>query len=90
MASLARLAVAAIGAALVTSRTYDTSARRRTDAGVVNVHLVPHSHDDVGWVSTHAFYSSGAVAPRSLFFQLWRRRKAGRARTLRRSAPPRW
>ena len=30
---------------------YDTSPRQRKD-GVLNVHLVCHTHDDVGWLKT--------------------------------------
>jgi alpha-mannosidase len=37
---------------------YNTSAG--TVAGVLNVHLVPHSHDDVGWLKTVDQYFVGS------------------------------
>ena len=37
---------------------YNTSAG--TVAGMLNVHLVPHSHDDVGWLKTVDQYFVGS------------------------------
>uniref|UniRef100_A0A452XFA9 Glycoside hydrolase family 38 N-terminal domain-containing protein n=1 Tax=Aegilops tauschii subsp. strangulata TaxID=200361 RepID=A0A452XFA9_AEGTS len=37
---------------------YNTSAG--TVAGLLNVHLVPHSHDDVGWLKTVDQYYVGS------------------------------
>lgn len=37
---------------------YDTS--QSTQAEKINVHLVPHSHDDVGWLKTVDQYYTGA------------------------------
>eukprot|EP01138_Halocafeteria_seosinensis_P006677 gb/GECG01006825.1/.p1 GENE.gb/GECG01006825.1/~~gb/GECG01006825.1/.p1 ORF type:complete len:1010 (+),score=105.95 gb/GECG01006825.1/:1-3030(+) len=37
---------------------YDTTPKRRN--GVLNVHMVPHTHDDVGWLKTVDEYYMGA------------------------------
>ena len=57
---------------------YNTSAG--TVAGLLNVHLVPHSHDDVGWLKTIDQYFVGS----NNSIQVRRRRPPSRTRL------PRW
>uniref|UniRef100_A0A0D9XHR0 Alpha-mannosidase n=1 Tax=Leersia perrieri TaxID=77586 RepID=A0A0D9XHR0_9ORYZ len=58
MASSLLPLVAMVAVALLGAEAYNTSVG--TVAGKLNVHLVPHSHDDVGWLKTVDQYFVGS------------------------------
>ncbi|CAL0331922.1 unnamed protein product [Lupinus luteus] len=57
------------------SRVVSAKNKYKTGAGVVpdklNVHLVPHSHDDVGWLKTVDQYYVGSNQNIQAFFHRW-------------------
>ena len=55
----AALVLVASLSTLASAKTYDTSPRQRKE-GVLNVHLVCHTHDDVGWQKTLDQYFYGS------------------------------
>ena len=53
MQSLVLSLVALAGAASAARPArYNTAAARRDEPGITNVHVIAHTHDDVGWLKT--------------------------------------
>ena len=54
------LCVALLGLKSAVGQTCGYESCPATKAGMINVHLVPHTHDDVGWLKTVDQYYYGS------------------------------
>ena len=57
---MTHLRVAALGATIMAAAAFKYNTTSRIVPGAVNVHLLAHSHDDVGWLKTAQQYFDGA------------------------------
>ena len=61
------IAVVAFASLVVTCQGCGFESCPATVPGMINVHLVPHTHDDVGWLKTVDQYYYGSRKVRYVF-----------------------
>ena len=70
MASRTACLIALLGLTAAARVRYNSGAKRLSTTGIFNVHLAPHTHDDVGWKKTPDQYFYGSNGTYALNFPL--------------------